>query len=192
MVVRETGVYRGLVLDLIRPEDHGALYALFMEGEGAMRWRFRGATPSYDEFAQALWQSIFAHFLVRRYESGRVIGYVAAYGAQVRDRHCYVAFIGVPEVRNRGSMVFGMGLFVETLFRMAPFRKLYAEATAENLAQYRRAVDDDLVQVEGTYPEHEWANGRIQTVHTLALYRRTWAARRAHFGWTGDFDPEPR
>lgn len=180
--------FRGLVLDLITPEDHGALYTLFVGlDEGAVRWRYRGATPPYDEFARALWANVFAHYLVRRVGTGEVIGYVCAYGAQIRDRTCYVSFIAVPEVRGRGSMVMGMGLFIETLYRIAPFRKLYAEATASNLAQYGRAVRSGLFTIEGTYHRHEWLDGRFEDVHVLATYRSTWERHRCRFGFAGPF-----
>jgi RimJ/RimL family protein N-acetyltransferase len=191
-LIADLGSYRGLQLDSILPADYLPLYELFVGlDEGAIRWRYRGSTPSYDDFVHTLWHNIYAHFLVRREKSGEVVGYVSAYAPQIRDGYCYISMIGVPSVRGRGSMVFAMALFVETLFRIAPFRKLYAEATESNLRQYARAVKSGLFVAEGCYPEHEWLSGRYEAVHTLALYRRTWAEWRSHYGFQGPFDPAP-
>lgn len=189
-MVGDFPTYRGLFLDTITPDDYPALYELFVGlNEGAIRWRYRGATPSFEDFTRGLWTHVFAHYLARRVSTGEVVGYVSAYAPQVRDGHCYVSAIGVPQVRNRGTMAMATMLLVESVFRMAPFRKMYFESTDSNLMQYKRAVTSGLLIEEGCYQEHEWLDGRFEAVYTLALYRRTWAERRVHFGFTGEFSP---
>ncbi len=81
---------RQIVLRQIMPEDYRFLRVAELRGELALRWRFRGATPSPDRWTHTFWDGVLAQFLVTTVRKGQPIGIVTAYRPNFHDGHAYV------------------------------------------------------------------------------------------------------
>lgn len=175
--------WRGVELKPVVPELFPFLYDMLVgQHEVGIRWRYRGATPSPEDFARNLTSSIYAHYVGVRSSTDEIVSYVSAYSANPRDAHCYVA-VAVPDaLRLRtGAGMISLGLLINSLFENAPFRKVYAEAPAFNMKQYRRAIGP-IFEIEGCLTEHEWYQGAFHDVYTLALTRERWLGVRERYG----------
>lgn len=157
--------------------DYAWLYETGVGGEVAPRWRFRGTTPSPDDFVRALWDGVLVQFVVEH--GGSPVGMVTCYGADFRSGHAYFAIVAHPRASGTGLVIEGTVLFVDYLFDVFPFRKLYAEVLSVNLPAFASAVGRYLVE-EGRLREHERYGEGYCDLHTFAVYRDHWreAGRR--------------
>src|SRR5260370_14095711 len=57
-------VGRHAALQPIRPQDYDALRMIELSADLVPLWRHQGATPSPEQWAQGLWNSVLAQFLV--------------------------------------------------------------------------------------------------------------------------------
>jgi hypothetical protein len=175
---------RGIELRAVVPELYSYLYDLFVgQHEVGIRWRYRGATPSPDDFARNLHYGVYAHYVGVRVNTDQIVSYVSAYRADSRDGHCYIAAAVPEELRLRtGAGIVSLGLLIDSLFINAPFRKLYAEAAEFNLHQYASAIPK-FFEIEGRLTEHEWFEGRFRDVYILSLTRDRWMGLRSRYGF---------
>ena len=72
---------RRLQLRMLTNEDHAPLYRLSSDPDVTFQWRFRGTTPSYDEFLKQLYPGVLCQFVVSPHGSQEVLGLVVAYNA---------------------------------------------------------------------------------------------------------------
>lgn len=167
---------RGTRLRPVTPADYDYLYRLATDDEVGFRWRHRGTTPSPEDFSRSLWDGVFTQFLVCEADTGRPFGLVVAYGAHPRDGYTYVAAVAESRAHSTGQMVVAFVLFIEYLFAVGNFRKLYMETNEFNLAQFGRHLDR-YVDVEGRLREHEWYGDRFWDVLILSIQRDSWDKR---------------
>lgn len=69
----------------------------------------------------------------------------------------------------------GAVLFIEYLFRIWPFRKLYAEIPEYNLDSLRSMLT--VWTQQGRLTEHDYLNGRYWDRYILSLTRSEWEAK---------------
>ena len=63
---------RRLHLRMLTNEDHAPLYRLSSDPDVTFQWRFRGTTPSYDEFLKQLYPGVLCQFVVSPHGSQEV------------------------------------------------------------------------------------------------------------------------
>jgi RimJ/RimL family protein N-acetyltransferase len=168
---------RRVMLRPIAVTDHAWLYGLSTHEQVGFRWRYRGATPSPDVFVRTLWEQILAQFVVARRSTNEVVGLVAAYAADLHDRHVQVAAILDPRVHTRGWPLEAMVLFVNYLFTNWDFRKVYAEAVEFNYRQFASGAGR-LFSVEAQLRGHHYWNGAFWDQVIGSCTREEWEQSR--------------
>jgi RimJ/RimL family protein N-acetyltransferase/acyl carrier protein len=154
----------------VLPTDLERLYAIAVAGVNLTRWRFRGRQPSPKEFAERLWPDTLSQFVILPRHVEQVIGLVAAYGHNERDRHAYLGIVVDPQYHGLGWPLEAAALCIEHLFRAFDLRRVYVEATSGTLSQF------DLRRVGpwrhlAVIPEHEFVGGRYEDLHLFMLDR---------------------
>lgn len=164
---------RHVYLRPVLSADYAAIRAAELTGELAVRWRFRGSTPSPERWAQGLWQSVLAQYVIARQSDNRPLGLAMTYGANFQDGHAHLAVESFPPQERAPHMMLGGALFVEYVFTCWNFHKLYLELPEYNLSQIASGLNR-LFVIEARKREHLYYGGRRWDELTLALYRDTW------------------
>lgn len=159
----------------VNESDLPHLYQSATDPEFGFRWRFRGATPSWDEFQHYLWSGTFAQFMVEGSLDRERYGLVAAYNAQADLGHAYVAMYRCSPRRGHGEVVIGAGLLMTHLFDSFPFRKLYAEVPGFNEAELQLS-ELAVFHQEGELIAHDFHAGRWWNRHLFSVWRDEWDA----------------
>lgn len=159
--------------------DYAWLYDLFTAPQNIVRWRLRGATPSPENFARFLWDSVLAQFVIED-QNGKSIGLVTAYQANFVNRFAYIAVVVDDESRDTGCALEATGLFVEYLFQNWEFRKIYIETLEMNYRQFFSGARR-VFEVEGRLKDHEYLGGAYQDFLILAITRESWADHAERF-----------
>lgn len=162
----------------VDPADYPMLRAAETEGEAAVRWRYRGRTPSPDEWLQTLWSGVLAQFIVVERQSDTPIGFVYAYRPSIEDGHCHFAVMRFGHVPPTPLMTFGLALFVDYLFHLWPMRVLYAEVAEFNYPQFRSG-HGRFFEIEGCLKQHYCAAGEVWDLYLLAVHRDRWLEQSA-------------
>jgi RimJ/RimL family protein N-acetyltransferase len=163
---------RHTVLRPITEYDYEFLFDLATSEEVGYRWRFRGETPSPQVFVQRLWHNVLAQFVVCRGSDAEPVGHILAYNADLPNGHAYLAMAVRPETLGRGWTLEAVGLFIEYVFRLWDFQKLYAYSAGFSLASFNRAAG--LIREEGRLIEHEYFDGKYWDMHIFAIHREDW------------------
>ncbi|MCU0309760.1 MAG: GNAT family N-acetyltransferase [Acidimicrobiales bacterium] len=121
---------------------------------------------------------MLCNFLVVRNGSGQVIGIVAAYQADFRNGHAYIAQYIFPDFHGVAWPLESMVIFIDYLFLVFPFRKLYG-ATIQNSANRFETAFGEVWIEEGRLTEHEYVNGAYVDLITVSVTRERWARHRA-------------
>jgi hypothetical protein len=176
---------RGIELTPLTPNLYEFAYRLAVSPETGFRWRYRGTTPPPETFPQSLWEGVLSQFAVVD-DSRRPLGIVAAYGAQPRDQYVYVSAVADPAAIGSGALIIAAGIFIEYLFAVGNFRKIYFDVPEFNLEQFGHKIGKYLHE-EGRLVEHEWYGEKYWDLVTLACWRSEWfsavtPARRYLFG----------
>jgi hypothetical protein len=139
-------------------------------------WRYRGATPSPEQFVQTLWQEVLAMFTVVRVRTQEPVGLVVAYRADFRNGFVTMAQImkDVPDRSIVGHDSFL--LFVNYIFKCWPIRKIYGETSERNWDRFGNGHNLAFVE-EGRLRSHEYFDGRYWDMILVALYREQYEAR---------------
>jgi RimJ/RimL family protein N-acetyltransferase len=141
---------RHVVLRPVAPHDAPYLYALATSGVG-YRWRFRGAIPPIESFAAALNHDVLVQFVAESAITGRPLGHVAAFDADLHSRHASIGAIFDGALLRSGIGVEGVAL----------------------VADYPRALTK-LFTVEGVLTEHQYFGGKYWDMLVMALTRESW------------------
>src|SRR4051812_8572349 len=81
---------RHVYLRPVVPEDYAFLRMADTSAELGVRWRFRGSTPSPEQWAQAGSVQL-AQFMVVRTSDHQPLGVTTAYNQNFQDAHAYLA-----------------------------------------------------------------------------------------------------
>jgi hypothetical protein len=157
----------------VLPFDYDWLYALACSPEIGWRWRFRGTHPSPDAFAGALWDGVLCQFIVDDRREGASLGLVTAHDASHRHGYAYVSAVFHQQDPPAPWQVEGLVLFVQHLFRLFPFRKLYLQTNDLTVGGFGSLIGSLLVE-EGRLRDHEFHDGRYVDQITLAIARERW------------------
>jgi RimJ/RimL family protein N-acetyltransferase len=160
----------------LQPNDVPQLYEASIDPRSGYRWRFRGATPSFQVFSEALYQGVLAQFAVVDQRNGVLQGLVSAYNAQLESGWVYVAFQRAAGSQARaGQMIEGMVLLIDYLFETWRLTKVYTELPEYNY-QSILANLESLFVPEGCFRDHLFHQDRYWDVYTTATYREPWQA----------------
>jgi RimJ/RimL family protein N-acetyltransferase len=143
----------------IEPSDMPWLYRLATEGETAERWRYRGATPDRQTFANQLWDNVLTQSVVERVADHRLVGLVCAYNANLRDGFVYLAAVCDVPFSRTGLCAESLLLLAERVFRNWNFRKIYFEAPAFNYEQFASGANGYFCE-EARLQDHTFYAGR--------------------------------
>jgi RimJ/RimL family protein N-acetyltransferase len=159
----------------LEPQDVPALYRAALDPGSSHRWRFRGATPSLQQFTEALTQGVLAQFSVTDSVSNTLHGLVVLYNAAIEHGWAYIGFQRCASFEERaGEMTIGLLLLIDHAFAHWPFHKLYAELPADNYRQLVRGLAGDLVVQEACFREHIFYDGSRSELYVVAIYRDRW------------------
>jgi RimJ/RimL family protein N-acetyltransferase len=164
---------RHVQLRPLTPRDYESMQRLEFSTDLAIRWRFRGSTPSPELWAQTAWRTVLAQYVVVTPRQQRAIGLVVAYSANYQDQSAYVAAVGFQSQRRSPVMLLGFGLFLNYVFACWQFRKLYLEVPEYNYGQFASGVGR-YFQVEARLRDHFFFGGQYWDQLTLAIYRDAW------------------
>ncbi len=171
---RESLATADVALRPLDPGDVPALYRASLDPAESYRWRFRGATPSLQQFNDALYQGTLAQFAVTDRPTGSLHGLVVVYNAMHEGGWAYVAFQRVANAdARRGHMIVGIILMIDYAFRTWPFRKLYGELPSYNYESIVGSIGTPVVE-EGRLKDHMYFDGNYYDMHIIAIYREAW------------------
>jgi RimJ/RimL family protein N-acetyltransferase/aryl carrier-like protein len=161
---------RALWLTPVQPDDLRFLYGLAVHPETSFRWRYRGAPPPIDRFADNLWKQVLVQYVARRVEDKEPVGHIVAYGADPSMRFAYIGAVFLPEYAGTGLAAQVVAAFMRYLFHTFPLRKLYMEIPGFNWAQLQSG-GGRFFQVEGVLRDHNYYAGRYWDEYICAVYR---------------------
>jgi RimJ/RimL family protein N-acetyltransferase len=164
-----------IALRPLEPSDMAPLYSASIDPRTSFRWRFRGATPSFQVFNEALYQNVLAQFAVTDRAAGELHGLVSAYDANHDAGWVYIAFQRSSHSDRGGEMIQGMFLLIDYLFRTWPFRKIYAELPEYNYDEILVNMSD-LFVLEGRLVGHFYHDERYWDQCITAVDRERWRA----------------
>jgi hypothetical protein len=164
---------RHVYLRAITPQDYPWLQGAELSAELSMRWRFRGATPSPEQWAEAIWGGALAQFLVIERRSDEPTGVVAIYRPNFQHRHAALAAARF-ESGESPVMILGIAIFLRYVFACWDFRKLYLELPEYNYSQFASGLDR-IFEIEGLLHDHNYFDGHLWDEVILAIYREAWA-----------------
>lgn len=170
-------VGRHATIEPVQSEHYSFLYRLCTDESTGYRWRYRGTTPSPDEFVAQLWQNVACQFVARRQSDRQLVGHLAAHDSDAANGVISVSFCFAPEAWRKGWPLEAAALFTDHLFRSFDLRKIYAEAPEFNAQSFPSAIGT-LLDLEGRYRDRLYYDGRYWDVLILALSRERWAEWR--------------
>jgi RimJ/RimL family protein N-acetyltransferase len=178
----QRGSYRtaSVYLRPLQEADVPVLYGTSLDPRLAHRWRFRGHTPSPEEFRARLFSpDTLAQFMVVATAAppAEPIGLVTAYRADLVANHCAIGLqrcaVGDERTQGEGLMIEGFFVFVQFLFDHFGFQKLYLE-----LPEFNRSLigggPASILDLEGTLSDHYFYGDRLWAQFIYALRRSTW------------------
>lgn len=169
-------VTRNLRLRPVQAGDYALLNETMLSPGYLHGWRYRGSTPSPEDFVRSLWSGVLCQFIAERRTDRTPVGLVSAYNANHRHRFAYLSLLSFPRYRGTGLLFEAVGAFIDYLFRTWEFRKLYSEVLSCNLPQFSSALGRYAVE-EACLSRHEWHDGKFLSLHVLAVYREDWEQR---------------
>ena len=168
---------RRVSLRAVRDTDYDFLYQLAVDEEMGFRWRHRGETPGPEAFHQALWNGVLVQFVICDRRTGDPVGHAFAYNANFRYQTCFIAMGVKPSLVGSGWSIEAGRMFIDYLFAMWPFRKIYAEVGEFNFPQFASGTGTAF-EVEGRLRDHEFYGNRYWDLFVLALYRERYEHSR--------------
>jgi len=176
-------------LRAVMPDDHPYLYLVETSGSTAAQWGLRGATPAYHDWVQQRSAGVLAQFMILSAKDDSRIGLVTAFSADFQDAHAHVAALSFDPHGNSMTMMLGVGLFVDYVFKCWNFRKLYLDTAEYNYPQFASGAGK-FFEVEGRLREHHYLNGEWWDHLILAIFREDWAGTSELVerigGWHGE------
>lgn len=163
---------RDVLLRPVEPADATSMRLVELSIELGPRWRFRGATPSPEEWTQSM-SGTLAQFVVVEKASGNVIGIVQIHGASFQDGYAELSAAKIGGLDRSPLLMFGVVMFVRYVFSCWNFRKLYMQVPEFNFSQIESGVDKFFF-IEGRLRDHLFAYGRSWDQFQLAIYRDRW------------------
>ena len=165
---------RRVALRIVTPADHPFLYTIATQPMASYRWRYRGGTPSPEQFGVELWKGVLCQHVLVRVANGEPVGLLSAYQADLANRTCYFGVLGDVTEDASGLMLEGTLLFLTYLFHTWDLRQIYAEVPGYVLPAFASGMDR-YFREEGRLIDHSYHAGRYWDLHLLAIHRASWA-----------------
>jgi hypothetical protein len=162
-----------VMLRPVGPADYPYIQACELQDAVIASWRFRGTTPSPEQWSRTLWNDVLAQYLVMTPRSEMPIGLVLAYKPNFHDQHAYLAALRFDVRKKSPLMILGVGMFLRYLFTCWNFRKLYLDTAEYNYAEFASGLGR-YFELEARLRQHFFFGGRHWDQLTLAIYRETW------------------
>jgi RimJ/RimL family protein N-acetyltransferase len=132
-------------------EDYAALMELETDPTVLDTWRLRGGMPTdIVAYERGLWFGVSDQRIIERTSDGSMIGLAQLYNVDLRQGTGWLTIIAVPEVRGRGAVVEGLGLFLRRCFVTWGLRRVYFSVLAPNLDQFNSVVSRPGCSLYGT------------------------------------------
>ena len=151
-------------------------YDVLTHTEASAPFRWRGATPSREEFSSELFAGLLAGFVVIAKSTGTPRGITLLTSPDLRDGHAFLSVAAEPSSIGTGRLIEAMIATIEFAFGEWPFFKLYADVDSEALRQFGSLIRRGA-RVEGVFGGHIFRAGERLDVTRLAIYRSDWAER---------------
>jgi RimJ/RimL family protein N-acetyltransferase len=164
---------RRVRLRAVVPDDHEYLYRLANHPDVQENWRYRGPSPSPWQFAQDLWEGTLTHFVAERKVNGQRFGYVQAFDASPRNGWVHAALMLDPMLARSAWAFESVPLFVNYVFTMWNFDRIYA-AAPEPVFERCRSGDSTWFQVEGRLRDHEVIDDQYRDIVLMTVTRAAW------------------
>lgn len=166
---------RRVILRSVVPEDERWIYETAVSEEDGYKWRLRGQVIPYDAFMEQLWADVLCQYVVSaRSGDGQPLALLQAYKPDFANGHTRVTLLVRKEYQKAGWPIEGVVLFLNHLFKIWNFRKIYFEGPEFALGAMGSGVGLLFVE-EGRYGKHEFHDGEFHDFVVNALYRETFA-----------------
>lgn len=165
------------------PGDYETLRMIELHPETIHTYRHYGRTPSSEAFVAGL-QGVELSFSLCRKRDHQVSGSAIAYSADYRNGHIWVSCIAAPEHRGPGALN-AFQLFLDYVFAMWPFRKIYFDVLDVNRHALASLVGY-MWQTEAHFRDDVYVLGELQDRFVFAVWRETWAALMGRDGSTSE------
>ncbi|MFN8216777.1 MAG: GNAT family protein [Gemmataceae bacterium] len=169
---------RTLRLRPIVPADYGPLRQAELGAALGPRWRFRGATPTLEEWVHKSGDRVLAQFLVVSKPEQTPLGAVHLFNPNFQDGHAQLSVARLEAETRAPKVMLGLGLLIRYAFHCWPLRKLYMEVAEFNYPQFESGAGR-FFEVEGRYRQHLYLGGRYWDQLVLAITREAWLTRGA-------------
>ena len=151
---------RRLQLRMLTQEDHAPLYRLSSDPDVTFQWRFRGTTPSYDDFLKQLYPGVLCQFVVSPHGSQEVLGLVVAYNADFRHRFCHAAVVMHPRLHRRGLGIEAFMGLARYVYYGWDFRMIIMETVGIAFENFSSGEEAGYFTVEGRIRDQFYYGGR--------------------------------
>lgn len=153
--------------------DYEWLYHLLVV-TASESWRFRGATPSPNEFEADLWTGIHAQFVVSPTDGPRA-GIVGMYKSNLVAGHSHIFAVAEPAF---GALVIdGARRMCDWAIKEFELQKLWFEVPEFNLGKLESLTRHGTV--EGRLTNFDYRRGRFWDLLIISMTAEQWAARRS-------------
>jgi RimJ/RimL family protein N-acetyltransferase len=145
---------------MLTQEDHAPLYRLSSDPDVTFQWRFRGTTPSYDDFLKQLYPGVLCQFVVSPHGSQEVLGLVVAYNADFRHRFCHAAVVMHPRLHRRGLGIEAFMGLARYVYYGWDFRMIIMETVGIAFENFSTGEAAGYFTVEGRIRDQFYYGGR--------------------------------
>jgi hypothetical protein len=164
---------RQVLLRPLSPADYTPLRAAELVPPLGPRWRFRGMTPSPEEWARLTSERQLAQFIAQRTTDNVPLGLLQLHNAGFQDGHAQLSIARLGPPGPSPELIVGLGIFLRYVFYCWDFRKLYMEVPEYNYDQISSG-EGKFFSVEGRFKDHLFLGGRYWDQFILAMHRETW------------------
>jgi hypothetical protein len=150
----------------VAPPDLPNLFNLLMQPDHSFAWRYRGTTPSFQEFSNEFFTDVLIAACVCPIDADDIVGFVALYRSDLRNGFAY-ATVCVPAKRQAYLAPDAMVTLAKYTFDEWPIRKIYLERPAF-VGGFSRALSRYGTH-EGTLTDHVFRGGDYHDLHIYSL-----------------------
>jgi RimJ/RimL family protein N-acetyltransferase len=144
-------------------------------------WPVEGRDVPRERLAEVLWQLSPLQYAVLRKDQGAVIGLVQGLDVDQRSRTIGLGLAMDPQLWHRGWPLEAVILFLDLLFDVMGYRKVYVQMSASTARRIGSAAGEWLTR-EVTFEQHKpmpgAPNGSAvhEDWHVFSLFRERWDA----------------
>jgi hypothetical protein len=168
---------RYVSLRAVSPGDYPFLQQAELTADLSARWRFRGTTPSPEQWGQSLWGQVLVQFLVIHNEAEPPVGIVCVFQPDFQSSHAGLAAARLSGPTHSPLMMMGVELFVDYVFAYWSFRKLYMEMPEYNYEPIRSG-EGQRFRLEARLKDYYYLAGEYWDQLTLSIDSEDWKQGR--------------